>query len=178
MYTALQLIKDQLKDARTTFEGTAADVQISHLHKHPGGRALPLGSLIAHLVFSEDVIVHGMLQGKSPLYYSASWKGKTGASAPLPAMDDKWSEAHYEWSKSVQIQLPQLLKYAKAVFDDTERYVKTLKDTDLEKEVDLGSWGKKTIANLLYGFIIAHTNSLTGEISALKGINGAKGYPF
>jgi hypothetical protein len=177
MYTALQLIKDQIKDARTTFEGTVADIKTSHLHQIPSGKALPLGSLVAHLVFSEDVIIHGMIQGKSPLYES-SWKGKTGASAPMPAMDDKWSTAHFEWAQTVRIKLPELLKYAKAVFKDTENYVNTLKDKDLEKEIDLGSWGKKTLVSLFTGFIIAHTNSLTGEISALKGINGAKGYPF
>lgn len=177
MYTALQLIKDQIKDARATFEGTVADIQDSHLHTAPGGKALPLGSLVAHLVFSEDVIVQGMIQGKTPLYVS-TWKDRTGVSEPMPAMDDKWTVAHAAWSKSVKVKLPLLLKYAKAVFAATDTYVKSLKDKDLEKEIDLGSWGKKSLASLLTGFIIAHTNSLTGEISALKGINGAKGYPF
>lgn len=177
MYTALQLIQDQLKDAQTTFEGTVADIKISHVHKLPDGEALPLGSLVAHLVFSEDVIIHGMIQGKSPLYMT-TWSGKTGASEPLPAMDEKWETAHKQWSRSVKINLPLLLKYMQAVFEDTRAYVSSLKSSDLEKNIDLGSWGKKTLASLLTGFIIAHTNSLTGEISALKGINGAKGYPF
>ena len=177
MLTALQLVKYQLKDAHTTFESTVADIKSIHLHKLPGGKALPLGSLVAHLAFSEDVIVHGMLQGTAPLY-AASWKGKTGASAHLPAMDDKWKEAHIEWSQTVKIKLPELLKYTKAVFAATEKYVSTLKDKDLEKEVDLGSWGKKSVVSLLTGFVIAHTNSLTGEISAIKGVNGAQGYPF
>jgi hypothetical protein len=177
MITALQLIKDQLKDAHTTFESTVADIKEEHLHKDPGGKAFPLGSLIAHLVYSEDVIMHGMLQGKDTLYHT-TWEDKTGVSIPLPPMDDKWESAHTTWSRAVKINLPQLLKYTKAVFVDTEKYVSNLKDTELEKEIDLGSWGKKTVVSLLTGFIIAHTNSLTGEISALKGINGAKGYPF
>jgi hypothetical protein len=177
MYTALQLIKDQLTDAHTTFEGTIADINIDHLHNNPGGKALPLGALIAHLAFSEDVIVLSMIQGKKPLYETA-WRDKTGASEPMPAMDEKWSSAHAAWAKSVKVNLPELLKYTKAVFTHTEKYVSSLQDADLEKEIDLGSWGKKTVAHLLTGFIIAHTNSLTGEISATKGINGAKGYPF
>ena len=177
MYTTLQLIKDQIKDAHTTFEGTVSDIKDAHLHVNPGGKALPLGSLVAHLVYSEDVILHGMIQGKSPLYLT-SWKGKTGASTPMPAMDEKWVQAHSDWAKSVQIKFPQLLKYMKTVFATTEKYISTLSEKDLEKEIDLGSWGKKTLVSLLSGFIIAHTNSLTGEISAIKGINGAKGYPF
>lgn len=177
MYTALQLIKDQIKEAQANFMGTIGDIKVSHLHKNPGGKALPLGALVAHLVFSEDVIIHGMLQGKDPLY-STSWKGKTGASIPLPAMDDKWSKAHSSWAKSVKITFPLLLKYTKAVFMDTEKYINTLKDKDLTKEIDLGNWGKKRLVDILIGFIVSHTNNLTGEISAIKGVNGAKGYPF
>jgi len=177
MYTAAQLIKEQIKDAHKSFNDTISDIQTSHLHTNPGGKALPLGSLIAHLVFSEDVIVQGMIQGLAPLY-STSWKGKTGASEPLPAMDEKWEIAHIEWSKKVRIELPHLLKYTNAVFAQTESYVESLSEKDLEKEIDLGSWGKKTLISLLSGFIVAHTNSLIGEISAIKGVNGAKGYPF
>lgn len=50
--------------------------------------------------------------------------------------------------------------------------------TSMEKEIDLGSWGKKTVAVLLCEFVIGHTNSLAGEISVLKGVAGSKGYPF
>lgn len=175
--TALQLLKDELKDAHATFEGTVADVIVKQLHKDPGGKALPLGAIYAHLVFSEDVIVHGMLQGKRPLS-ETTWKEKTGASKPLPPMDEKWSQAHEKWAKSVKINLPQLRKYAKAVYGATDAYMKRLKDKDLEKELDLGPMGKNTIAHLLSGFIIGHTNSLAGEASVLKGIQGAKGYPF
>lgn len=177
MITALQLIKDQLKEAHEMFMGTVADINEKHLHNNPGGKALPLGSLYAHLLYSEDMIVQSIIQGKPP-FYTSNWKGKTGASAPMPAMDDKWEVNHVMWSKKVQISLNQMNKYGKAVFSATEKYVDSLKGKDLERIVDLGNWGKKTVASLLSGFVIGHTNSLTGEISAIKGINGAKGYPF
>ncbi len=177
MITALQLIKEELQNARETFEGTVADVTPEQLSKDPGGKALTLGGTYAHLIFSEDAIVHGMLQGKPPLF-ATTWKDKTGASAPMPPMDEKWEKAHEEWAKTVQIDLPKLRDYSKAVYQATDGYVNSLKDEDLEKEIDLGSWGKKTVAQLLYGFIIGHANSLAGEISVLKGIQGAKGYPF
>lgn len=177
MYTALQLIKDELKSARETFEGTVADIVPDQLHKDPGGKAFPLGAVYAHLLFSEDVIVQGMLQGKTPLS-QAAWKDKTGASQPMPAMDENWSVAHEKWSKTVQIDLAKLREFAKSVYAATDEYVNNLKDEDLEKEIDLGSWGKKKVADLLSGFIIRHTFSLAGEISVLKGIQGFKGYPF
>jgi len=177
MITALQLIKDELKNAREVFEGTVSDVMQEQLSIDPGGKALPLGATYAHLLFSEDAIVHGMLQGKAPLS-ATMWQGKTGASSPMPPMDDNWSETNNIWSKSVQIDLPQLREYAKAVYAATDTYVNSLKDEDLEKEIDLGSWGKKTVIFLLSEYIIGHTFSLAGEISVLKGIQGAKGYQF
>ena len=175
--TALQLLKDELKSAREIFEGTVADVTEEQLHKDPGGKALPLGSIYAHLAFSEDAIVQGMIQGKAPLS-STIFQGKTGADLPFPAMDEKWSENNENWSKNVKINLTELREYTKAVFAATDAYVATLKDEDLEKEIDLGTWGKQKLSQLLFGFIIGHMCSLTGEISVLKGLQGAKGYPF
>jgi len=177
MLTPLQLLKAQLKEARESFEGTVADINPKDLNKDPGGKALPLGAAYAHLIFSEDVIIHGILQGKKALY-EISWEGKTGVSAPMPAMDKKWSKNHALWIKTVRIDLPQLHKYAKAVYKATDTYMSKLKNKDLTTKIDLGSWGKKTVAEILSGFIIAHTNNLTGEISAIKGVHGSTGYPF
>lgn len=175
--TALDLLKDQLKEAHELFENTAADIQSEHVQKDPGGKAFPLGATYAHLVFSEDVIVQGMMQGKAPLY-ETDFKDKTGASEPMPPMDEQWSESNEKWSKTVTINFPQAREYAKAVYAATDTYVNSLTDGDLEKEIDLGSWGKKTVAQMLSGFVISHACSLAGELSALKGVQGAKGYPF
>lgn len=177
MLTALQLLKDELKDAHDNFVSTAADIKDEHLHKDPGGIAFPLGATYAHLVFSEDVITHTMLQGKAPLF-ETEWKDKTGASTPMPPMDENWEKANNEWSKSVLVDMTQMREYTKAVFAKTDEYINSLKDEDLEKEVDLGSMGKKTVVFLLSEYIIGHCFSLTGELSALKGVHGVKGYPF
>ncbi len=175
--TALQLLKDQLKSARENFEATVGDLTQDQLHQHPGGKALPVGAQYAHLICSEDVIMSGMLQGK-PSLSETTFKDKTGLSEPMPPMDAQWSEANEKWANNVQINLDQLRQYSQAVYSATDEYINGLKDEDLDREVDLGDWGKQTVAQMLSGFIIAHTNSLTGEIAALKGLQGLKGYPF
>jgi len=60
-----------------------------------------------------------------------------------------------------------------------------LSDADLERELDLTGVGFGTrklgwMLNLLIlnHLILNHIGTETGEISALKGIQGAKGYPF
>jgi hypothetical protein len=178
MITALELLKLELKSAHDIFEQTASDIADEHVQLDPGGKAFPLGATYAHLVFSEDVILHQMIMGgKTPLC-EGEFKDKTGVSTPMPPMDENWEKANHEWSKSVQIDMPKMREYAKAVFAATDAYINSLTDEDLEKEVDLGSWGKKQVHELLSGFIIAHANQLTGELAALKGVHGAKGYPF
>ncbi len=177
MISVLDLLKEELKNARETFEATAADIKEEDVHKDPGGMAYPLGATYAHLVFSEDAIVSGMLQGKTPLF-ATDWNNKTGASSPMPAMDENWETANREWSKSVKVDMNQMREYAKAVYAATDVYMDSLKEEDLEKEIDLGAMGKQTAVHIIYAFLIAHTNQLTGELSALKGVHGAKGYPF
>ncbi len=83
-----------------------------------------------------------------------------------------------EWSKSIVVNLPQLKKYADAVYESTDQYLESLSDDDLDKELDMGAMGKQTLANVISGFLIGHTNNITGEISVLKGIQGEKGYQF
>jgi hypothetical protein len=178
MLTALQLLKDELKAAHDLFESTAADIKDEDLHKSSGGVAFPIGATYAHLVFSEDVILHSMIIGGNEPLYMTTFKDNTGASVPMPPMDENWETANREWSNSVQIDLAKMKEYTKAVFAKTTEYLNSLTDSDLEKEVDLGSWGKKTVAEMFWGFMTAHANQLAGEISALKGVHGSKGYPF
>lgn len=55
-----------------------------------------------------------------------------------------------------------------------------LKESDLEKEVDLTQvgFGKWSQGAFLITFLIGHARDIMGEISAIKGVQGAKGYPF
>jgi hypothetical protein len=175
--TALQLIKDDLKSARETFEGTVADLTQDMLDNDPGGKAFPIGAVYAHLVFSEDAIMEGMLQKRAP-FFTEDWKDKTGADSDMPAMDADWSQNNETWSKNVKIELEQIKKYADAVYKATDEYINSLNDEDLDKDVDLGDWGKRPLSNILCSFIIGHINNLAGEISVLKGLQGKKGYAF
>lgn len=175
--TALDLIKKQFQDARETFEGTVGDITAEMFGKLPEGTALPLEAAYAHLILSEDMTVATFLQGRTPLYNNA-WKDKTGVSELMPDMDANWSKNHLDWAKRVKIDLGKLADYKKAVYAQTDTYLSTIKDEDLEKEIDLGAWGKKPLYSLLFNFLIGHTMSLTGEISAAKGLQGAKGYAF
>jgi hypothetical protein len=53
----------------------------------------------------------------------------------------------------------------------------SLKSEDLEIEIDTPI-GKLGVGKLLETFVIWHINAHCGEIAALKGCWGVKGYPF
>ena len=180
MYSALRLIKEHLAASREYFQGTVADISEEYLHKRLGGTSLPVGATYAHLIFSEDIIVQGMLKGKAPLSQTI-WKDKTGADKQMPdPTKSDWSEAHSKWANSVKINLPQLRKYAQAVFSATDEYINSLTDEDLAEEMDLSAvhLGKKTVGWAISSLVVGHIDNITGELAALKGVHGAKGYPF
>lgn len=175
--TAIQLINEELKTSRDLFNGTIEGVLQEHLMVKPGGKALPVGAIIAHAIICEDLIVNGMLRKIAPIGDS-TFENMTGIDIPMPSMDENWSIAHEKWANTVKIDLAMINKYKDSVFESTDIYITSLKDSDLDQEVELGSWGKMKVSYILYSMIINHLNSLSGEISALKGLQNLKGYPF
>lgn len=138
----------------------------------PGGIANPLGATYAHAVSAEDGVVQQILRGQPPLF-ETDWKDRTGISEPQFHSD-------FDWARRVRIDLPQLRKYAAAVFDHTDAHLATLSDGDLDTELDLSDmgYGTRTIAWAYSALIVSHLNNMIGEISVLKGLQGARGYPW
>jgi hypothetical protein len=166
-------LRSQFQAAHAYLEGTLAGATASQAHWQPPGRALPLGAEYAHVVVSEDGVVNGMLKGAPPLM-ATSWAGSTGLSA-LPPQGFEWEE----WARGVQVDLPALREYAKAVYANNDEYLASLSDGDLDRTLDLSAVGsgQQTLGwflNVMLGNVLTHC----GEISCLKGLQGAKGYPM
>lgn len=71
--------------------------------------------------------------------------------------------------------------YGRKVFENTEAFLTSLKDGDLDRELNLKQFGfpmDMTVGNFLSRMVLGNTYAHTGEISALKGTMGLKGYPF
>ena len=56
----------------------------------------------------------------------------------------------------------------------------TLADADLDRELDRSGvgMGKQRLSWVLNLLLLNHVGTETGEIAVLKGIQGARGYPF
>ena len=178
--TAIAFIREAAQVGHWYLEGTIADVTAEQAHYAPPGRANPLGATYAHVVCSEDLIVNGMLRQAAPLSISTH-AGKTGLSEPMPMPGSSdWSDVYAAWTRRVHVDLPTLKLYGADVYAATDAYLATLSDGDLDRELDLTAvgFGKQKLGWLLNFLLLNHVGTETGEIAVLKGIQGAKGYPF
>jgi uncharacterized damage-inducible protein DinB len=79
--------------------------------------------------------------------------------------------------RAIRVDLAALHQYAQAVAAAAQDWLASLAPEDLERRVETPI-GELNLAQLLETFVVWHINAHCGEISALKGCQGARGYPF
>jgi hypothetical protein len=79
--------------------------------------------------------------------------------------------------RAICVDLPVAHDYAKTVAQAAQSWLASLTPEDLKRSVETPV-GELNLGQLLETFVIWHINSHCGEISALKGCLGVKGYPF
>jgi len=159
-------------------EATIGDTTNEIANRPAPGSANPIGSSYAHTILAEDAIVNGMLQGKPPLW-ATTWAGRTGTDKPMP-MPGMVQGDIGEWYHTVKVDLPACREYAQAVYAQTADFIGNADEATLARGIDM-SWagmGTMPLAVMFSIFVIGHCDNLCGEISAIKGVHGLKGYPF
>ena len=172
-------IRAQMNSAHWLLEETISDVSNEMASFAPPGKALPIGAAYVHYVAGEDWTVHSLFEGVIPLM-AGPWAGRTGVSEPQPGPGDDWATRFQAGSRRVRVDLPAFRAYAKAVYEATDAYLASHPDAELTREVDLSAMGmgKQTVGFVLDNALLGHAFCHCGEISAAKGIQGKKGYPF
>jgi hypothetical protein len=168
----LSYIRMEIEWAHQLLEMVMADVTPELAQWTPPGVANPLGAIYAHAVLGEDGVLNGLLRQGAPLF-ATTWAGKTGIAEPQ-------FQLTFDWARGLKPNLVALREYAQAVYAETDKYLSTLSASDLERSLDLSGQGlgQRTLGWCLAALIVAHLNNMAGEISCLKGAQGAKGYPF
>jgi hypothetical protein len=168
---ATSLLRSQFQSAHNWLEGTLADVTQDQAHWIPDGKPNPIGAQYAHVLLSEDLIL-SLVKGKTPLMMSSHTGDKMGISEPPPV--GPWGE----WARSVRIDLPALRAYGQAIYAASDEILRGMSDADLDQSINLTALGfghEKT--SFALNIVLLNVFSHTGEISALKGLQGMKGYP-
>ena len=176
--TTSEVLTTAVKQSHWLLNTTFADVDTDLANRPAPGQANPLGAAYAHIAHSEDGVVNAMLQGKQPLFASTR-AGKTGVDRPMP-MPGMVEGDMGEWYRNAKVDVDALRSYAAEVFAGTEEFVAAADDEKLSTKIDLSSvgLGEKTVADVITMLVIQHCDNYSGEISAIKGVFGMKGYPF
>lgn len=168
---AVAAIRQNIRWGHEILELVMADVTDAQARWTPPGLANPIGALYAHALLSDDGVINGLLKGGAPRF--ATLGSQVGVAAP---------QGHLElaWARALQPDLAALRAYKNTVLADTEAYLDSLSDSDLDREVDLSSvgLGHKNVGWMLNALVAGHLHNMAGEISALKGVQGLRGYPF
>jgi hypothetical protein len=167
---APQLLSYALSFSQQSLEEVVADVTEREALWLPSGVANPIGALYLHTLYDIDAIVHRMFQDKPPLWDRQGWGKRLGVEIDL--------DLSQEWARSVRFDLGQAREYGAAVFKEATDYVASLGDDDLDRFITTGMGESTTLGQLLHSFVIWHIDVHCGEISALKGALGMKGYAF
>lgn len=155
------------------YQGTIADVTADQANEVPAGVAHPIGELAAHILHSEDGMINMVVRGQQMIWERDGWAAKLGI--PVLMMQDAAT------ARSVRCDPQQLQEYAQTVYASTDSFLDSLTPEDLDtKEVDMteDGFGIMKLGDFLTQALLGNNYAHTGEISALKGILGKKGYPF
>ncbi len=174
---AVSLLRKQFEATYKLLENTITDVTPEQAHWVPPGIANPIGASYAHVVIATDAIINVLVKHTTPLL-AGEWADKTGASEMMPIGED--STNYFSWTRRVQVDLPMMRQYAAAVYAATDEYLATLTPDALDQMIDLSTLGagQVPLGMVLSRQLIGHIEQMCGEISCLKGLQGATGYRY
>ena len=176
--TTSEVLTTAVKQAHWLLNATFEGVDKELANRPAPGSANPLGTAYAHVALAEDAIVNGMLRGGQPAF-AGTRAGRTGVDRTMP-MPGMIEGDMGEWFRNSRVDPDKLRDYAAEVFAATEEFVAGLDVEGLSRMIDLSfaGLGEKSVADVITMLVIEHCDNLCGEISAIKGVFGAKGYPF
>lgn len=170
----VELLQFSLGNAMDMLRQVTADVTQAQADWTAPGVANPIGGTYWHVLSSVDQIVHKWCMGQESLIEREGWREKAlTVSVPEP----EHGGDYLGYLRAIRLDLPVLHEYAGAVAEAAQAWLATLTPEDLERKVET-SVGELPLGQLLETFIIWHINSHCGEIAALKGCQGVKGYAF
>jgi hypothetical protein len=155
----VELLQFSLGAAFDILSSVTADLTREQADWRPPGTANTIGSIYSHILTYVDYYVRNyFIEGR-----------------PQPVTVE--SRPAELWMQDVQVDLSKLHAYAAEVLSTALNWLSTLAPEDLEHR-SLTTAGEINEGQALELFIIWHINAHCGEISALKGCQGLKGYPW
>jgi len=132
-----------------------------------GGTTNTIQQLLSHMTIGEDNAINRMLKGGERILEAQGWAAKTAIPTERGAV----------WGKEWALDLDAFREYRELVKHSAVDYVSNMDLADLDREVEWMN-GTRPAHSVLQVVVIHHMLGHSGEVSALKGLQGLKGLPF
>ncbi len=163
---ALTLLRDQATLADNLLTQVFANVTPEQaVWRLEGSTANPIAPIFLHAYHTEDRWIQQQLQSQPTILDRGGWRDRLGYD---PAA---------RWAPLSSPDLDAYRAYAAEVRGATRRYLDGLDPAALEREVPSPRGPQPLVATLSL-VLVAHKLTHTGEIAALVGCQGVKGFPF
>jgi hypothetical protein len=170
----VELLQYSLGNAIGILRQVTADLTQDQADWQPPGMANPIGATYWHAVSSVDYIINVWCRNQKPLSETAGWREKVlSQSVPEPEHGGDWRS----YMRAIRVDLPVMHQYLSTVSTVAKDWLASLTSDALEEVLETPV-GELNSGQVLEVFVIWHINAHCGEIAALKGCQGAKGYPF
>ena len=165
-------IRSAFKASYLWHDVTTADLTDEMAAYDPPGKPHSIAELVIHVSQSEDWAIHQLIGGGQTLWEKDGWAERLGLPTLIALQEGPPPE--------FEGNLADLKPYTEAVRAATAAYLDGLTDADLDQELDMSSvnFGTQRLGDVLTTFPMSNTLAHTGEIAAIKGLQGAQGYPF
>ena len=162
---ALTLLREQNETAEGLMSQVFAEVTPEQATwKLPGSTANAIAPTFLHIYHAEDAVIH-RLSGQPTIFETGGWQQKLGF------------DPNAQWSEIARPDIATYRAFAAAVRAATREYLASVDPNTLEQEVQTPR-GPRTLAARLTMILINHKITHAGEIAALLGCQGVKGFPF
>lgn len=164
--TGLDVIRNQSKMAADLFAQSFAGVTDEQCGWHAeGSKANAIGPTFVHVHLTEDRFISAR-QGRPTILEANGWGERLHFDPAQSWWEQKVTDAN------------ALRAYAAEVNAATQAYLSDLDPSTLDQTIEMGGFGNQTLAWGLSLTTVIHIMLHFGEISALLGEQGAKGFPF
>jgi uncharacterized damage-inducible protein DinB len=163
-------IQQQMDRVRRDTRAVLQGITDEQLNWPPPGTVSPISTILIHMLAAEDYFIQTLIRGQAPYWAVQEWGGKIGVPAP-PAQGGNWDEF-----KTVKISLAPVLAYAEAIRVATDAYLAQLTAEELERRVVFHG-DELPVAQVLM-ILVSHSACHTGEMAAIKGMQGIQGLPY
>jgi uncharacterized damage-inducible protein DinB len=169
MMNATTYLGKQINSMRYLQDSVLKSISGEMLTWQPPGTLTCIGLIWLHMIGGEDSFI-SILKGQPSLWQSGNWQEIFGL--------EKYPNIGEDWGNYAQARLAvtDLQGYTQAVRIQTDGYLGSITDDTLEEEIKF--FPENDPKADVWALLVSHSLHHTGEIAALKGLQGEKGLPF